>query len=317
MFHHIYSNLVMLAKSKKLDKNVLEMNQPYLELQAFLSEVEQHPEMALDPNVRVFPSEERLDGQDTKLNHRLHLSYDSIEDVVFSRSENDEDLLRLLALGASKMNAKLSSYAENQLPGGRYWDPEPDVQSVLKSLKPNNDLCESILGLNGHLSIVMPNLHQMSKSNLVQARKNGTTKWLHTLPNDQQHAIVDLARKNRQQVKEDYQRTEDEQHKFRQEKMKNQRDALQKRADEERERLSKIHVITSVEELKSMLLEIEEESISTAKKSQKKHALVKEQIKIRKKVNQEKINIPFTTKGKQRPLSDFIRDFFLIFTVPL
>jgi hypothetical protein len=99
------------------------------------------------------------------------------------------------------MNAKLSSYAKNQLPGGRYWDPEPDLRSVLKSLKPNNDLCESILGLNDHLFIVMPNLHQISKSNLVQARKNGTVKWLHTLPHNQQHAIVDLARKNRQQVK--------------------------------------------------------------------------------------------------------------------
>jgi hypothetical protein len=79
--------------------------------------------------------------------------------------------------------------------------------------------------------------------------------------------------------------------------------------DEERERLSKIHIITSVEELKSLLLEIEEESISTAKKSQKKRALVKEQIKIRNKVNHEKIDIPFTAKGKQRSLSDFIRDY--------
>ena len=46
--------------------------------------------------------------------------------------------------------------------------------------------------------------------------------------------------------------------------------------------LHPLHVITSVEELKSMLLEIEEESISTAKKNR---ALVKEQIKIRKKEN--------------------------------
>lgn len=145
----------------------------------------------MNPNVKVFPSKERLYSKDRKLNHCLHPLYDSIEEVVFSRSENDEDLFLLLASVASKMNAKLSSYAENQLPGGRYWDLEPDGQSILKSLKPNNDLCESILGLNHHLSIVMPNLHQMSKSNLVQAKKNRTTKWLETLPNDQQHAIID------------------------------------------------------------------------------------------------------------------------------
>ena len=158
----------------------------------------------------------------------------------------------------------------------------------------------------------MPNLHQMSKSNLVQARKNKTTKWLDTLPNDQQRPIIDLARKNRRQVKEDYQRAEDDQRKFRQEKMireKNRRDALQKRTAEEKERLLKIHAVTSVEELTSVLSEIDEESISTAKKGQKKRALLKEQITIRKTVYQESINIPFTTRGKQRPLSVIIREF--------
>ena len=158
----------------------------------------------------------------------------------------------------------------------------------------------------------MPNLHQMSKSNLVQARKNKTTKWLDTLPNDQQCAIVDLARKNRRQVKEDYRRAEDDRLKFRQEKMirdKNCRDALQKRTAEEKERLSKIHVVTSVEELTSVLSEIDEESISTAKKRHKKCALLKEQIKIRKTVYGEIINIPFTTKRKQRPLSVIIGEF--------
>ena len=42
------------------------------------------------------------------------------------------------------MNAKLSSYAQNQLPGGKYWEPEPHIAKILKSLKPNNDVCESI-----------------------------------------------------------------------------------------------------------------------------------------------------------------------------
>ena len=99
------------------------------------------------------------------------------------------------------MNAKLSSYAQNQLPGGKYWQPKPDVASVLKSLKPNNDVCESILGLNDYLSMVMPNLHQMSKSNLVQAKKNKTVQWLDGLPSDQQHNIVELARKSRIKIK--------------------------------------------------------------------------------------------------------------------
>ncbi len=98
-------------------------------------------------------------------------------------------------------------------------------------------------------------------------------------------------------MKEDYQRAEDDRRKFRQEKMmreKNRRDVLQKRAAEEKERLSKIQIVSSVEELKSVLSEIEEGSISIVKKRQKKRALVKEQIKIRKTVYRESINIPFT-----------------------
>ena len=94
----------------------------------------------------------------------------------------------------------------------------------------------------------MPNLHQMSKSNLVQAKKNKTVQWLDGLPSDQQHSIVELARKSRVQVKEAYNSAEDDRRKFRQEKMireKNHRDALQKRAAEEKARLSKIHLITS------------------------------------------------------------------------
>ena len=55
----------------------------YRELQLFLSDIEMRPEIALDPNVKVFQSEERLYGEDKQLNHRLHPLYDSIEEVTF------------------------------------------------------------------------------------------------------------------------------------------------------------------------------------------------------------------------------------------
>ena len=313
MFHHVYCNLVMLAKSTHLNKNVLDMNKHYLELRIFLSEIEHHPEKCMDRNLQVFPSEKRLYGTDKKVNHRLHPAYEPIEEVIFSSEETNKCLLHsLLASGASRMNAKLSSYAHNQLPGGKYWEPEPDAKRILKSLKPNNDVCESILGLNDYLSIVMPNLHQMSKSNLVQAKKNKTMQWLDGLPSDQQHNVVELARKSRVRVREAYKSAEEDQQKFRQEKMireKNRRDAFQKRAAEEKDRLSTVHLISSVNELKDVLSEIDEESISEAKKGQKKRVLLREQINVRKKVLKESINIPFTVKRKQRPLSDIIREF--------
>jgi hypothetical protein len=45
-------------------------------------------------------------------------------------------LFPLLAVGAAEMNSKLMTYAKNQLPGGKYWNPEPDVEATLKRLKP-------------------------------------------------------------------------------------------------------------------------------------------------------------------------------------
>ena len=54
MFHHVYCNLVMLAKSNHLGKSVLDMNQHYLELQVFLAEVEHDPETAMNRNFEMF-----------------------------------------------------------------------------------------------------------------------------------------------------------------------------------------------------------------------------------------------------------------------
>ena len=58
MFHHVYSNLVMLAKSNELNKSAFDMNQHYLELRLFLEEVELNPQSAMDKEFKVFASEE-------------------------------------------------------------------------------------------------------------------------------------------------------------------------------------------------------------------------------------------------------------------
>ena len=93
MFHHVYCDLVILAKSTSLNKNVLDMNKHYLELQTFLSEVERHPEAAMDRNHQVFPSSERLYGKHKSV---MHPPYEPIEEVVFSCNETDGSLLHPL-----------------------------------------------------------------------------------------------------------------------------------------------------------------------------------------------------------------------------
>ena len=262
---------------------------------------------------RAFVSEQRLYGSVAEVNHRLHALYSLVEEKIFTEDESDKCILYpLLASGATSMKKKLLSYAQNQLPGGKYWDPDENVKAILKSLKPNNDICESILGLNDYLSTALPNMHQMSRSNLVQAKKNKTVHWLHTLPSEQQNSIVELARKSRLQVKKDCEKADLERSKLRQEKMKKEksrRDALEKRAAKEKERLSQLHIITSADELAAIMLEIEKESISDSKKNQKKLAVIREQVNIRKKVLGQKINVPFSNKGKRRPLADIMEQF--------
>ena len=69
------------------------------------------------------------------------------------------------------MEKKLFTYVHHQLPGGIYWDPEPNIKAILNKLEPSNDMCESILGLNDYLSMAIPNMHQVTRSNLIEVKK--------------------------------------------------------------------------------------------------------------------------------------------------
>ena len=58
------------------------------------------------------------------------------------------------------MKEKLCSYAQNNL-------PDSEIKRVLSEVKPSNDFCESMLGLNDYLTTAIPNLHQVARSNLI------------------------------------------------------------------------------------------------------------------------------------------------------
>lgn len=58
----------------------------------------------------------------------------------------------------------------------------------------------------------------------------------------------------------------------------------------EEEKLSKLHLITSADELHDALSEIDSEPITSKKKMDKKRTLLREQINIRKKVLNQAVN---------------------------
>ena len=131
----------------------------------YLERVEHNQEIVMDKRYRVFESEERL-----YKNHCLT----KCEEKLFETSDSSI-LYPLLASGAARMKDKLCAYAEKQLPGGEYWQPKSAaVKKILTKIRPSNDLCESILGLNDYLTTAIPNLAQVARSNLVEIKKNHT-----------------------------------------------------------------------------------------------------------------------------------------------
>ena len=127
MYFHVYADLVMLSKSRDLGKSVMDMNQHYLELHAFLEKVENNPEVVMDKSYRVFTSEEELYGSNKKINHRCSSKCEVIHEKLFVIIPDESSILYpLLASGAAKMKDKLCTYAGKQLPGGEYWNPHPD-----------------------------------------------------------------------------------------------------------------------------------------------------------------------------------------------
>ena len=74
------------------------------------------------------------------------------------------------------------------------------VRLVLSTIKPTNDLCESILSLNDYLSTVLPNLDQATRSTLVVVKRNKTINCLSNLLESNQDDVTLLAMKSRQQT---------------------------------------------------------------------------------------------------------------------
>lgn len=233
----------------------------YLELQHFLEEIEQCPHIIGDRHYQVFISEPKLYSTMSEVNHRLRNTF--IWDHLFTNTLFDDPLLSKIAAGARSMKTKLMAYASSQLPGSEFWEPEPDIQAVLSTIKPTNDICESILGLNDWISTSIPNLNQSTRSTLVTVKKNETMQWLKNLLKSSQDDITLLAMKSRRQVNLLQKEEQDDIQRKRQDKMKQskkRRDVLDKKAAAEKEKLSGIHVINSVTELQQVLNDIDNDT---------------------------------------------------------
>lgn len=256
---------------------------------------------------QVFHSEQRLYGNCKDVNHRLHKKSQPVHRRLLTSDEWDENLLYPLVIsGAAAMEEKLCDYTSSYLPSGIYWEPEPKVKEILSELKPSNDLCESLLGLNDYLSRALPNMHQMSQSNLIQVNK--TVDWLQKQPSTEQERVIDLAVRRRMEVSKESKQEDEKNSVLRREEMKHthlRRQALLQRAQREKEKLLQLHLITSRQELLAAIDEIDHVA---GKSNAKKLLLLRGQVNIWKKVLKRNINIPFSHSRRQRPVDVIIQE---------
>jgi len=111
MFDHVYSDLMMLIKSKSLNKSVLDINQHYMELKCFLQQISNHPEEIMNLDLHTYPSEPSLYGDSQKTNHRVKQNYVAVRKRLFTADPFDEEeLYPRVAAAAKSMLDKLVSY---------------------------------------------------------------------------------------------------------------------------------------------------------------------------------------------------------------
>ena len=134
----------------------------------------------MNPDLQTFPSEHRLYGESPKTNHRIKKNYTAVWKRLFTCDDFDgKELYPRVAAAAKSMLDKLVAYKADQLPGGKYWNPDETTRGILLKLKPHNDACESALGTNDWISRSLQNLCQQTQSTLVKVSHNKTIQWLH------------------------------------------------------------------------------------------------------------------------------------------
>ena len=147
-------------------------------------------------------------------------------------------------------------------------------------------------------------------------KKNQTMKWYDRLSQEEQEHIATLAVKGRTEVAQRYKREQTQLAHQRMERMlrdKKESDLKEKKTAAEREKLSRIRVISSVPELEQALLSVDEVPITEKAKDARKRKLIKEQVDVRNKYLQH-VRIPSSHKGKQRPLPELIHELSEVIT---
>ena len=211
------------------------------------------------------------------------------------------------------MKDKLTDYKKDQLPEGKYWAPDDNVRQILRELKPHNDICESLLGLNDWLTAPLVNAKQHTKSVLIEGKHNKTMEWLETVDKDK---VIDLAVSERQAVQKRNQEIEIDVQRKRIQKHKNDLEkAHQKeiRAKSTMEKLESIPIINSEQELEKTIQDIEEMRLNRKECEAEKLRLIKNLLKRHALTTKRKV-VPFSVNRKPKTFQQLKAEYIHLFT---
>ena len=147
----------------------------------------------------------------------------------------------------------------------------------------------------------------MARSNLVEVKKNKALSWLSSIPEEKQHAVIDLAVKQRRKIFAESTQRDQEIATQRREKLL-QVNRKRKALCKEKEELLQLHLITTSNELHQTLKDIASEGSSATAINAKKLSLLKTQVRMRRKLLSETVPITFSKSHRQRPLNDIVRE---------
>ena len=135
--------------------------------------------------------------------------------------------------------------------------------------------------------------------------------WLSHLPSEKQTAVIDMAVKQRHQVKQTYNEEQTARAEHRKQAMIKdhaKREAMKNQLYEEKQKLSQLHLITTSQELKEESKKIDMKAVSATKKRSLKMDILRMQVRIRKKVLGQNVPITFTSNRRQRPVAEITQE---------
>ena len=314
MFYHIYADLVTLAKCTELNKSALDMTTHYFELDCFLEHLSEEPEIAFDSKVKAYTTETRLYSSNSTFNHREKVNNRHIYETLFTADPLCDTLvLKKLSKGAISMRKKLKDYARDYLPSGRYWHPPKHVADVLRKIKPSNDICESILGLNDWLQTTMPSVSQLTKRNLIEVKKNKTMQWFSTVPEQKQKEYVKMAIERKSIVKKsdkEYANAIAVERQSALQKALEKHEMKNERYERMKGELSNVMVLVNWTQLETLVRRITGNmQLKKSKKDKMTLELLKTQLKLRQILIGEPIKFYFTKGGKKIVLTQLLSSF--------